>query len=128
MQGILPIFCKGRKSRYFCERDEFSVYLQGEGGFSVFLQLEKEFSVFLQREEDFAAFLQREGGILGVFAKREILSIFFRGGQPRDCFRMGGMLDSFVEMIDKDGTVKFSISFERGRLDILAKGCDSLDF
>ena len=99
-----------------------------EGGLSVFLQLEKEFSVFLQREEEFAADLQREGGILGVFAKREILSILSEG-QPRDCFRKGGMLDSFVEMIDKDGTVKFSISFEkRGIRDIFAEGCDSLDF
>ena len=81
----------------------------------------------MKREEEFAAFLQREGGILGVFAKREILSIFSEG-QPRDCFRKGGMLDSFVEMIDKDGTVKFSISCEKGVLDILAKGCDFLGF
>ena len=73
------------------------------------MQLEKEFSVFLQREEEFAAFLQRKGGILGVFAKREILSILSEG-QPRDCFRKGGMLDSFVEMVDKNGTVKFSRS------------------
>ena len=92
------------------------------------MQLEKDFSVFLQREEDFAAFFPREGGIFGVFAKREILSIFSEG-QPRDRFRKGGMLDRFVEMIDKDGTVKFSISFEkRGMRDILVEGCGSLDF
>ena len=81
LQGLLSIFCKGRKSRYFFERDEFSVYLQGEGGSRYSCNWRKnsryscsgrkisrhlckgraEFSVFLQSGK-FPVFCQRGGG------------------------------------------------------------------
>ena len=64
-----------------------------------------------------------------MFLQSGKFSVFFQRGSLGIVFAMGGgMLDSFAEMIDKDGTVKFSISCEKGVLDILAKGCDFLGF
>ena len=82
----------GANSEYVCK---------GEGA---------EFSLFLQKVEVLDIFA--EGGILGIFAKGwGILGIFAKGENHRDCFRKGGALDIFVEMIDKDKRVKFPISF-----------------